>query len=217
MNKKNYFKGLKQMALFRTIDEAQWKTLKELHSIPIKSYEKNCVIHFQNEYCQGMEIILSGSVTIQHLDEAGNAMTISDFYTGDILGANLLFSSNPVYPMIVVSKTPCEILVLNKQLTLLLCQGNADFLSQFLKTISDKTLVLTGKINTMAMKTMRQSIIEFLRIEKELQNNDRIILPFSKKEWAERLGVQRPSLSRELNKMREEGLIDFDHKTITLY
>ena len=30
---------------------------------------------------------------------------------------------------------------------------------------------------------------------------------------AERFGIQRPSLSRELNKMRSERLIEFDAKT----
>lgn len=217
MNKKNHFDGIKELSLFKTIPEEQWQTLRKTHSMPIKSYKKGSVIHFQNESCQGLEIILSGSVTIQRINEAGNAMTISDFYTGDILGANLLFSSNPVYPMTVISKTPCDILVLNQPLILAFCQQSTGFLSQFLKEISDKTLVLTGKINTMAMKTIRDSILDFLLLEKKIQGTSIINLPFSKKEWAERLGVQRPSLSRELNKMRAAGLIDFDHKTITLY
>jgi DNA-binding transcriptional regulator LsrR (DeoR family) len=32
----------------------------------------------------------------------------------------------------------------------------------------------------------------------------------SKKDLAEKLGIQRSSLSRELNKMRNDGLIEFD-------
>ena len=38
----------------------------------------------------------------------------------------------------------------------------------------------------------------------------------SKKEWADKLGVQRPSLSRELIKMKEEGIIDYDKDTISI-
>lgn len=38
----------------------------------------------------------------------------------------------------------------------------------------------------------------------------------SKKEMAERFGIQRPSLSRELNKMRKDGLLEYDAKTITI-
>jgi len=43
-----------------------------------------------------------------------------------------------------------------------------------------------------------------------------IRLHYSKKELAERLGVQRSSLGRELNKMRREGLLEYDARTITL-
>ncbi|HSH36268.1 helix-turn-helix domain-containing protein [Schnuerera sp.] len=38
----------------------------------------------------------------------------------------------------------------------------------------------------------------------------------SKKELAERLGIQRPSLFRELRKMKEEKLIDYNHKSIVI-
>jgi len=33
---------------------------------------------------------------------------------------------------------------------------------------------------------------------------------------AERLGIQRSSLSRELNKMRKDGLLEYDARTVTL-
>ena len=38
----------------------------------------------------------------------------------------------------------------------------------------------------------------------------------TKKALAEKFGVQRTSLSRELAKMKKDGLIDYDVKTITL-
>jgi len=38
----------------------------------------------------------------------------------------------------------------------------------------------------------------------------------SKKDLAEKLGVQRSSLSRELNKMRRDGLIDFNANYIII-
>jgi len=38
----------------------------------------------------------------------------------------------------------------------------------------------------------------------------------SKEELANLLFVQRPSLSRELIKMKQEGLIQYDRKTITM-
>ena len=49
-----------------------------------------------------------------------------------------------------------------------------------------------------------------------IQGSNRIQLPVTKKELAEQIGVQRTSLSRELQKMRNEGLLAYDSRTIQL-
>mgnify|MGYP002411718665 FL=1 len=66
------------------------------------------------------------------------------------------------------------------------------------------------------MKTIRQCIVEYLIHEYYISNNKQIVLTMSKKDLAERFGIPRPSLSRELNRMRTDGLIDFDAKSITI-
>jgi CRP-like cAMP-binding protein len=38
----------------------------------------------------------------------------------------------------------------------------------------------------------------------------------TKKALAEKIGVQRTSLSRELDRMRKEGLIDFEGRTVCI-
>ncbi|NMB08010.1 MAG: winged helix-turn-helix domain-containing protein, partial [Tissierellia bacterium] len=67
-----------------------------------------------------------------------------------------------------------------------------------------------------SIKNIRDKIIEFLTYEYHIQNSNTIKLNISKKELAERFGIQRPSLFRELKKMKEEGLIDYDHKYIKI-
>jgi DNA-binding transcriptional regulator LsrR (DeoR family) len=55
-----------------------------------------------------------------------------------------------------------------------------------------------------------------LEHECKTQNSDCVKHGITKKALAEKMGVQRTSLSRELAKMKEDGIIDFDKKTITL-
>ena len=38
-------------------------------------------------------------------------------------------------------------------------------------------------------------------------------IPYSRKDMADFLGVDRSALSRELSRLREEGIIDFDKST----
>ncbi len=58
--------------------------------------------------------------------------------------------------------------------------------------------------------------MDFLIFESGRQDSKTIKLSISKKELAEKFGVERPSLQRELRKMKDDGLIDYDSKIIEL-
>jgi len=182
----------------------------------IKNYKKNSVIYFQNEKCTTFDIVIKGIVSVQGIDDKGNYISISDFTVGNTIGGNLLFSHKNFYPMMILSKTDVTILHLKKDLILKLCQTSTTFLTNFLQSLSDKTLILTDKIKTLSFKSIRQCIIDFLIYESYAQKNNTIKLELTKKELAEKFGVQRPSLSRELNKMRKDGLIEYDAYSITI-
>lgn len=213
---KNYMNFLRNMDLFKGLSSEDIDSVFTKNLYEIKNYRKNFVIYFQNERCTSFDIILKGTILVQRIDSNGNVLTISDFTVGDVLGGNLLFSNKNFYPMTIRAKTDTVMLHLKKELILKLCQINVNFLNNFLQSISDKTLILTDKIKSISMKTIRQCIIDFLIFESYSQNSNTIKLELTKKELAEKFGIQRPSLSRELNKMRKDGLIEFDSRSITI-
>ncbi|NLM46621.1 MAG: winged helix-turn-helix domain-containing protein [Firmicutes bacterium] len=73
----------------------------------------------------------------------------------------------------------------------------------------------TGK-SFRSRKTIREKIIDYLEHESRRQHSRQILLPCTKKELAEQIGVQRTSLSRELARMRADGLIEYNARSITL-
>ena len=118
--------------------------------------------------------------------------------------------------MTISAKSDIKILHIDKKLILNLCQINEYFLISFLQSLSSKALILSSKITSLTMKTLRQSIIEFILFEYHTQKTNKIKLTMTKKELAEKIGVQRTSLSRELNKMRNDKLIDFNNKYLII-
>ncbi|PRR80466.1 Crp/Fnr family transcriptional regulator [Clostridium vincentii] len=213
---KTYIDFLKNMDLFKGFSNEEIVDLFTINLCKIKEYKKNSILYFQNEKCTSFDIILKGTISVQRIDSNGNVLTISNFTLGDILGGNLLFSNKSFYPMTVVSKNNTVLLHIDKDLVLKLCQSNIHFLKNFLESLSDKTLILTDKIKSLSMKTIRQCIIDFLIYESYSQNSKTIKLELTKKELAEKFGIQRSSLSRELNKMRIDGLIEYDAYSITI-
>lgn len=170
----------------------------------------------QNEGCKAMELILDGKVMVQNIDENGNVLIIDTFVGGDLIGANLVFSSKNTYPMTVIASARTRTLTMKRELILDLCQRSTAFLVEMLGEISDKTIILTNKLNSITRKSIRQCLLDFLRQEQNRQHSHVIKLPLSKKELAERLGIPRSSLGRELIKMRRDGILDYDPWTITL-
>ncbi|WP_350445947.1 Crp/Fnr family transcriptional regulator [Anaeromonas gelatinilytica] len=192
------------------------KKLFESNELSTKKYSKDEIIYFQNEECSSFDILISGKVSIQKLDENGNILTITNFYPGDSFGGQMIFADNNYYPMNVISKDESIILNIKKSLVLDLCQNNKQFLSELLKSISNKTLIISNKIHDISLKTIRDCILDYLKYEYKLQNTLTLKMKITKKEWAEKIGVHRPSLSRELMKMKQEGLIDYTRNTITI-
>lgn len=216
MDIKNYIYFLQLSDLFKDFSSEKLLELFTENNHTICKYEKSRIIHFESEKCSSWEIILNGKLIIQKIDEKGNVLTVTQFNAGDNLGGNLLFSKNPYYPMNVIAKVDAVVLHINKHLVLQLCQINENFLLHFLACISDKTSILTNKIKSITMKSIRESIIDFLNYEYYSQNKLTIKLHMTKKELAEQFGIQRTSLSRELNKMKKDGLITFTPHSITI-
>ncbi|MBU5425244.1 Crp/Fnr family transcriptional regulator [Tissierella pigra] len=211
----NYMDIILSISLFKDF------SIKELYSFLvdkylIQSYGKNEIIYLQHEKAITMDIILEGEVIVQNIDKNGNILSIVSLSAGDMLGGNLIFSNKNTYPMTIISKTNTKLLKIKKDLVLELCYENKIFLAGFLEILSDKALVLTTKINSLSMKTIREKLMDFLIFESNRQNSNIIKLSISKKELAEKFGVERPSLQRELRKMQNDGIIDYDSKNIIL-
>lgn len=212
----NLFKLLKNVTLFNSFSEDELMTIFNSNNFVIKNYNKNSIIYMQNEKCKTLDIILEGTISIQKIDSEGNMLSINNFSNSEIIGENLLFSIKNIYPMTIIAKSDVKMLHINRELILMLCQNNKNFLLNFLQSLSSKALILSNKIMSLSMKTLRQCIVDFLLFEYYAQDSTEIKLNMTKKDLAEKFGVQRSSLSRELNKMRKDGLIDFNAKYIII-
>ena len=213
---KKYFELMREIDLIKSIKPQEIDSYLTEGSCKITQYGKNNIVHFVGEVCSKLEIILSGKVVIERIDESGNLMTIAEFLGGDVLGGNLMFSKNPYYPMTVTAKEATLILEINKDRLFQLFSDNREFLRSYLEYVSDHTVILGDRIKHYVNRTIRESIISYLNYECKKQNSTTIKLSMTKKALAERIGVQRTSLSRELAKMREDGLIEFSPISIIL-
>jgi CRP-like cAMP-binding protein len=211
-----YIELIKKTSLLKSLTTDEIAAYLRDGSFRVTSYGKNNIVHFEGELCSTLELILAGQVVVERIDEAGKLMNIAEFFHDDILGGNLLFSKNPYYPMCVTTKEPSVILAISKDRLFQLFTSDQQLLRKYLELIADHAVILGDKIKHYVNRSIRESIISFLKYESKKQKSNHIKLTITKKALAEKIGVQRTSLSRELAKMKKLGLINYDAKSITI-
>ncbi|PRR80460.1 Crp/Fnr family transcriptional regulator [Clostridium vincentii] len=209
MKLENYLNVLEKSKLFGIHADVDF--IKIFNSIDYKivKYSKGQVVHNEDELCTCLSIILEGNIEIQKIDAMGKLLTVAEFTLGSTFGENLIFGDRKKYPMTVFSKTETIVLEIKKDSVATLCQLDPKFMFEFLNTVSNRTMVLNSKLKEVTLKTIRQKICEFLLMKYNKTKETEINIGMTKKDWADKLGVQRPSLSRELIKMKEDEIIDY--------
>ncbi|MDO5714651.1 MAG: helix-turn-helix domain-containing protein, partial [Tissierellia bacterium] len=76
---------------------------------------------------------------------------------------------------------------------------------------------MNQKIAMYTQKSLRQNLIDYFTALSKSQNTKTIRLPVSKKQLSDYFGVQRPSLFRELKRMKEDGLVSINNRSITIH
>ena len=169
----------------------------------------------QGDECETFDLILSGSLVTYSLAENGSQMMMFEFSRGHTLGANLLFGDTHTYPFSVYCQERAEIIHLTKDAVMTLLY-NYDFTLNFVGIVSSNSQKLNQKIYMTMHRTLRENLLDFFQQQAHLQKTNYFRLPISKKQLADQMGVQRPSLFRELKRLKEDGVIEVENRYIHL-
>ncbi len=208
--------GIYNSRFMKTLGNEQIDAYLKNGLFKVSYYKRNAVLHLQSEVCEKLELILWGSVAVERIDESGGLLNVTEFLRDDLIGGNLIFSKKALYPMTITVKQDSAILEISKDTMFKLLSSYPDFLRVYLEYASDNANILAVKISHYIKRPLRESIITFLNHERIKQRSNHIVLNMTKKALAEKIGVQRTSLSRELLKMKRDGLVLYDEVSITL-
>lgn len=216
MNNSHALEGIRMCKLFKSFSDDEASELFTAKNNSTKTYSAGDILFMQDESCDYLSVVLDGVIEIQKLDADGNILIVASLEKGNVFGENLLFGDRHFYPMSVVCKNSSTVLHIHKSYVETLLQKNHEFLVIFLRILSNKAMALSSKLKQVSMKSLRQMICNYILSLYKKDKSLEINLNMSKKDWADKLGVQRPSLSRELINMKKDGLIDYDRSKIII-
>jgi CRP-like cAMP-binding protein len=206
---------IKGNPIFDGVSEDQLKKIfNKIHHRIVK-YSKGETVFTESDFKPSMGIILRGMVEAQKLHYSGKVIILNRMNKGDILGISALFNNKNYYPSRIVAKNNCKILFISQEELLKIFETDFTILQRYLSFISDKIYFLNKRIEGFTYESIQERVLCFLESERERQDNqDEIVIRYSKQELAEYLCISRASLYRVLNDLAKEGLIKWEKNKV---
>lgn len=182
-------------------------------------YRKRDVVFGTGSIVTDIGLVLTGSVQIEHTDLWGNKSILGITPAGGVFAES--YACIPNEPMMVdaVANEDCNILFINVPRLFTPCPvcGSQNRLIQNLVIISaEKNLQLSRRSLHTSPKTIRGRLFSFFSQQVSAQRSNKIIIPFDRQQLADYLNLDRSALSKELGKMRNDGLIEYNKNTFVI-
>ena len=190
--------------------------LKEARA-DILGFRKGEMIFTQGDKPRYITMLVEGSVSVGNDSVNGKRSILGMFSNpGELFGEVFLFLNHDEYANYACASSPSKILEIPKEyLTRLGDKPSAlqnKMLSNLLTIFAERTYYLNNRLQVLSCSTLKQKIARF--ILQNMNDRDRVTLKMSREEFADFLNAARPSLSRELMKMQEDGYIKVVRKDL---
>lgn len=203
---------------FENLTSLQINKLYQLLEVHVYNYHKNEEIlpTFKNENIIG--IILNGSAQMTNIDYNGNEILIENLTKNSVFGTNISAVNNEECQ--ITAKENVEVLVIDYNK--IFNENNTQhpyfniFITNLFYIVNSKLKDRNDRIRILEKKQIREKLLEYFEIEYK-KNISRIIhLPFTLKDLADYIGVNRSAMFRELKYLKEDKFINIKGKKITL-
>jgi CRP-like cAMP-binding protein len=210
---KQYFKVLKDCALFRRIGENEFGHLMECLGAQIRSYGTGEYIFLSGDEVNNIGIVLEGVVEIMKENLAGNKHILAFLGPADMFAEGIVCTVNRISPVTVQVKEAAKILFIPYERVIKSCGNSCIFhinlIQNMMVVLGEKNVSLNRKLELLTLKGMREKLASYLLNESLERGSSMFQIRLNRTELADYLNVSRTSMCRELTRMKEEDLIDF--------
>lgn len=205
---------IRDTIIFRGMTENEIvDALKGLNAIT-KGYEKGATILCAGSTTGSMGLVIDGSVTIENNDIWGNRTILGYVGRNDFFAETYGLLSHEPMLVDVVANEDCKIVFLSISILRTGTLKNEVWASKIVRNLlmisMQKNLALSGRSFHISHKTVRARVMSYLNSESIRKGRTTFAIPFNRQQMADYLNLDRTALSKELGRMKRDGLIDFN-------
>ena len=190
--------------------------LKDLKAVK-DACAKGEMLHAAGTPMDRFGIVLRGAVQVCVDDIEGNRMIMAEVAPGVSFGDSLCFLGTRESPVYIFASEDSEVLWLSTEE---LFSGrdafHTDLQRRFTAALAEKNLSMNNRIQVLSKLSLRGKLTAYFTELAAAQGSCLIRLPMNREDTAAYIGANRSALSRELARMKEEGLIDYRKNEIRI-
>ena len=209
-----YVKQLIDYPLFFGVKEKDMEPMLKCLGGQVKKYKKGEYIFFEQDDVRQIGIIISGSVDMLKEDVWGNKTMLVRMKKEELFGETFSCGAEQSSVVSFCASHNAEVLFLPFDCVMhscsMVCTFHHRLIENMVAIIARKNRQLMEKTEVISKKTLREKIMAYLSQHAQYQKTKYFEIPLGRVELADFLCTDRSALTRELNVMRDEGIIDFD-------
>jgi CRP-like cAMP-binding protein len=206
------FTFISKTALFKGCSDEDIKRMAKSLNFKTADFRKKDTIFGVGDIVDEIGLVLSGSVRIEHCDFFGNKSILGIVAEGEVFAEAYACISGEPLMIDVVANDDCEILFISVP-KLFSAYGQSDSRNRLIQNLvvigSQKNLQLSRHSIHTTPKTIRGRLMSYFSEQISAQGSNKITIPFDRQQLADYLNLDRSALSKELMKMKRDGLIDY--------
>lgn len=217
---KKYVSILKTSKLFVGLENEEIIAMLACLGAKLSTYKKGEYVLRQGEYLSNVFILVEGSLLIQNDDYWGNRSILRQISPGEMFGESYIAPESDALLNDVAAITDSTVIFFDLKKVIGTCSSACPFHTKAVQNlffaISEKNRKLVQKMGHISKRSTREKLISFLSDEAKKRNSSDFTIPFNRQQLADFLSVDRSAMSKELCKLRDEGLLEFDKNSFRL-
>lgn len=210
-----YKEQLFLIPLFRDLPLNIKHSLLDRLDISVYEVSKKDIIATQGTLCKKLYVLLEGKLRVDIIDGLGNEVMIEYIVAARAFATPHLFSSDGTLPATFTAIEDGILLTASKESMFKLISEEPKILHNFLCITGNCNVCTVTRLKTLSRKTVRERFVVYL-LEHRKKNTTTVNIIHNQATLAEYLNVTRPALSKEINKMIKEGIIEMEGKTVRI-
>ena len=205
----NKYQQLMQLPLFQGISADKITALVEKLPFHFLKYNSGEQLFTAGEPCTHVKFVVSGQVQLETPFPKLKVFLHQTLASPHVLAPDCLFGRDNNYPYSAVANGSCGILQLRKSDYIKMVCSDKVFLFNILNYLSTGSQRGTSLALAIKDGTVAERLAMLLNLLVVNGATD-VVLRYKQKDLSTLLGTQRTTLINSLNKLSEEGIVDYD-------